>query len=298
MQTAEEAYRLVYNALAPIALEERERGFLSLDLVGGLLGIPRSDWPLRRTERILSEEEIGQIGNGVERLLHHEPLQYILGVAPFGPLMLQVAPGVLIPRPETEELCERITRAWSAKPSPTFLDVGAGSGAITLYLCNALTGSRGFALENSPRALVVLQQNIVQQLSAIAPSAITLLPFDLLSPEDFTLSLPPLDLLVSNPPYVMSFEKSEMAPHVCCSEPSEALFAPDGKPLFFYEAIIRLVADLSFNPGARLYLEINAALGEETAALFRASPHFDGVSVAKDLFGRNRFVEAVIRKNR
>lgn len=271
--------------------------FLALDLLCETLGMTRSSWPTLAPEYKLSDVEVKKITQDASRIFAHEPLQYILGKSPFADLELEVGKGVLIPRPETEELCSIIVDKYHDREGLSFLDVGAGSGAISLALAMGLKKSFGFALEKSPEALPYLRRNFARYEEKIRPSLLEIIEGDLFVPEAFVQNLPPIDILVSNPPYVMEEERSMMAKNVLEWEPSEALFAPLGDPLCYYRAIVHLCDRLTFSSGAILYLEINALLADDTAALFQSSSRFLNPRILKDLSGKKRFIFTSILPN-
>lgn len=275
-----------------LSVESEEAYFIALDLLCDLLGFSRSTWLLHSEGRVLSCKESSLLSEQVARLCRYEPLQYVIGKAPFATFDLEVAEGVLIPRPETEELCSLVARELVDHRIQTFLDVGAGSGAISLYLAKSFKGSQGFSLERSLKAFPILQRNINTYQKEIFPSTIELIQGDLFAPDTFGSLLPPLDLLVSNPPYVMQEERFEMKKNVLLYEPEEALFAPQDDPLYFYRGILALCERLPFSPLASVYLELNARLARETQVLFTRSKLFSKVEICEDLFRRPRFLKA------
>ena len=107
-------------------------------------------------------------------------------------------------------------------------------------------------------------------------------------------SLPPLDIIVSNPPYIQPTEAVTMEPHVLEHEPHLALFAPEADPLLFYRAICQAEARLPMQPSAHIYLELNALLAEDTLAIFAEAPHILSASLLPDLSGKSRFLTATL----
>ena len=245
---------------------------------------------LMASDRSLDEGLEVRFWEAVERLLHHEPIQYILGHAPFGALDLFVAPGVLIPRPETEELCATIVERHRGQKGLRILDLGTGSGCIALYLAQRLPQSEVFALEKSDQAAAIARRNFDRSGS----STPQLLRGDMLEVGSWASSLPPLDIIVSNPPYIQLTEAVTMEPHVLEHEPHLALFAPEADPLLFYRAICQAAARLPMQPSAHIYLELNALLAEDTLAIFAEAPHILSASLLPDLSGKSRFFTATL----
>ena len=220
------------------------------------------------------------------RLLAHEPVQYVLGTAHFAGMALEVTPATLIPRPETEELVQLIEREQAGRPGRRVLDVGTGSGCLALALARALPGAEVLAVDISADALAVARRNA----AAWAP-AVQFQLVDILAAMPAGLAPGTLDVLVSNPPYVRDSERAQMRANVLAWEPATALFVPDHDPLLFYRRLAEIGAQL-LAAGGVAYLEINEALGPETAALFTARG-FAGAVVIDDMFGRPRMVRAV-----
>jgi release factor glutamine methyltransferase len=220
------------------------------------------------------------------RLLAHEPVQYVLGTAHFAGLELEVTPATLIPRPETEELVQLIARAHAGRPGLRVLDVGTGSGCLAIALARELPQAQVLAVDISAEALAVARRNAARY----AP-AVQLAPVDILAGLPVGIAPASLDILVSNPPYVRESERALMRENVLAWEPPTALFVPDNDPLRFYRRLA-VVGKALLRPGGSCWLEINEALGSETAMLFE-NEAFEQVAVLDDFLGRPRFVRAV-----
>ena len=229
----------------------------------------------------LDEEQGERIEESITRLLRFEPIQYIQRKARFLGRDFHVEPGVLIPRPETEELVERMLKKVPAKAR--IADIGTGSGCIAVTLALEVPGAQVQAWDISEAALQVAKQN-AQALQA----NVDFIQRDVLVWEPDERET--LDIIVSNPPYVTEAERDEMEPNVLLYEPEGALFVPNNDPLRFYRRIGQLGRDLLV-PGGKLYFEINRAYGEETCALLRRQGYTD-VHTDKDLSGNDRFVIA------
>ncbi|GGG44181.1 peptide chain release factor N(5)-glutamine methyltransferase [Hymenobacter glacieicola] len=217
------------------------------------------------------------------RLLRHEPLQYVLGVAYFAGLELEVTPATLIPRPETEELVALIVQEQRHRAGLHVLDVGTGSGCIPLALAQQLPTPHLTAVDVSGEALAVARRN-----AATCGVAIDFQQVDILWEQPVLGA--PLDVLVSNPPYVLEQERPLMRPNVLNYEPATALFVPNHDPLLFYRRIAELGQEMLAAGGA-LYFEINEQFAAETMAMLQALG-YQQVEPRLDLFGKARLVRA------
>lgn len=267
------------------AYPEPEAGAIAQLVLEHVLQKSRVQLSLGQQEEVSKEQE-QQIRQAVERLKRQEPVQYVLGVAHFYGLELQVDERVLIPRPETEELVDLVVREHKGRQHLQVLDICAGSGCIPLALAANLPDARVYGLELSEGALQVaranaaryglpvawLQQDVFEPIPGIAPHS--------------------LDIITSNPPYVMEQEKALMRPNVLEYEPHLALFVPDEDPLKYYSRIAGLGAEL-LKKGGSLYFEINEQYGEEVRQLLLQSG-FEGAEVVQDLFNKNRIVKGIL----
>ena len=219
-----------------------------------------------------------------KRLLDNEPVQYILGQADFCGRTFHVEPGVLIPRPETEHLCQLITKHVAiASPNRTVLDIGTGSGCIAITLALDIPNSQVTAWDISPIALRVAKDN-AEQLGA----QVNVVENDMLQ-QTYQVA-PQWDLIVSNPPYICDSEAEQMEANVLDYEPEIALFVPDDNPLQFYVPIINY-AQSALHPGGELWLETNP-LYEEIIEERLLELGFN-VTAHDDQFGKTRFIQAI-----
>lgn len=245
-----------------------------------LLGQAPTDYYLGK-DIVLSSKKEQELEDILQRLSRFEPLQYIEGRTLFLGREFWVAPGVLIPRPETEELVELMLKEIPA--DARILDVGTGSGCIAISLAKELPDALVTAWDVSPEALSVARAN-ARKLQA----DVRFVECDVLACQVDGAGL--YDVIVSNPPYVTEAEKADMEPNVLQWEPSLALFVPDDDPLRFYRRIAVLGRDMLAD-GGRLYFEINRAYGREMVEMLRTMGYVR-VRVEKDLSQNDRFVIA------
>lgn len=233
-----------------------------------------------RREHALSESELLQVYLPLKRLRNGEPLQYVLGSSQFHGMRLEVAPGVLIPRPETEELIELIL---ASRPDPrTIIDIGTGSGCIALALKKEFPQSRVIGIDISTEALRIASRNGDRLNLKVEWQKADVLQ------ESLSLSAH-ADLIVSNPPYVPQTESPSLTAQVRDHEPHVALFVPDDDPLLFYRRITEL-ALRSLDTGGMLWFEGHFEHSSAVADLLRTSGFID-VQLHKDLSGNHRFIE-------
>lgn len=228
-----------------------------------------------------AELTVEGLDRDVERLAAGEPLQYLLGGSEFYGRRFTVREGVLIPRPETEELADRIIRSEQGAPC-RILDVGTGSGCIAATLALELPRAELFAADIAEEALAVAGENF-RRLGA----RVTLRRADALKelPERFP---EPFDVIVSNPPYVPESDRAAMHPNVRDHEPALALFVPDDDPLRFYRAIARAGRRM-LRPGGRLWFEIYERAAAELAAML-AGEGYTAIERYRDLFDKERMI--------
>ncbi len=240
----------------------------------------------------LSADEGIELEKIVERLQKAEPVQYILGEADFAGRKFHVEPGVLIPRPETAELCVWIVenQKENAVPIPIIVDLCTGSGCIAITLNLDIPDSSVVGLDISDKAIEIATNNAKSLGSEAIFRAVDV--FDLLqmSKEDKKTNLK-ADIIVSNPPYICEKEKAEMEKNVLEYEPDTALFVPNEDPLKFY----RPIAELAFNQlrkDGMLYLEINPLYEREMREMLEGFG-FGNIETKEDSFGKKRMMRAV-----
>ena len=235
----------------------------------------------------LSQDDDHRLRKIMDKLVQGVPVQYVLGRADFARRTFDVAQGVLIPRPETEELCAWIVQTCSNLPvcgtSPTLLDVGTGSGCIATTLALDLPTWCVSAIDISQTALNIAERN-AQKLGAEVRFA---LQDALCMPPDVAL----WDVIVSNPPYIMQREAQQMQPNVLQNEPHSALFVPNEEPLLFYESIARYGLH-ALKRGGKLFFEINP-LCHEAMKRMLVDMGWQRIETRNDAFGKQRMMSAV-----
>ncbi|MFT2010352.1 peptide chain release factor N(5)-glutamine methyltransferase [Pontibacter sp. 13R65] len=262
-----------------------EAGIMAEQVVEHVLQKTRVALSLAREQEVKAAEA-NTISGIVTRLLQQEPLQYVLGIAYFYDLELYVDARVLIPRPETEELVHLILQKHKNRLHLKVLDIGTGSGCIPIALAKNLQQAQVYGLDISSDALAVARANAEKYQAAI-----TWLQQDVFEPIT-TIPLHSLDILISNPPYVLESEKEQMRANVLSYEPHLALFVPDNDALRYYKRIAEVGQEL-LKPGGNLYFEINERYGKATQdMLLRAG--YRQAEVLHDLFGKERMVEAIV----
>lgn len=235
----------------------------------------------------VADEKAAEVLQAFERLAAGEPLQYVTGAAYFYGRCFHVTPATLIPRPETELLC-RIAVEAAAEPASRVLDLCTGSGCMAWTLALELPQSEVVAVDLSEDALEVASgQDFAEEMQLTGAHAPTFIKADVLASDLHSVE-GKFDIILSNPPYVMDSEKALMRKNVLDHEPHMALFVPDSDPLLFYRAVADRAVEL-LSPDGIGIVEINEALGKETADLFRARG-FVEAEVIKDLYGKDRFV--------
>jgi release factor glutamine methyltransferase len=247
----------------------------------------------KNTEKEVNWENI------IERINSHEPIQYILGETEFYGRKFLVNESVLIPRPETEELVKyiidtrknlisHISSQRRTVPISQVLDLGTGSGCIAISLAKELPDSQVFAYDISEKALEMAQKNAELNNAKVIFEKVDILD------SPFSILHSPFSIIVSNPPYVTKQEIERMQKNVLDFEPHLALFVEDVDPLIFYEAIADIAWN-NLNNNGLVAVEINEALGKETAEIF-IKKGFSEVRIIKDIHQKDRFVSAVFHK--
>ena len=304
---------MTYNQLwkrLTVIYNEREAQAIVRTVLDALFGMSLTDICLGKVTQ-LSADDTTRLEKIMQRLEKSEPVQYVLGAEWFAGRLFDVAPGVLIPRPETEDLvkwaCDEakekekednskeergkeekeVSKKGEEAPYPSILDIGTGSGCIAITVALALPQARVTAWDISTDALAIAAGN-AHRLGA----SVRFEHQDALSAPDDEACW---DVIVSNPPYICDKERADMSDNVLSYEPELALFVPDSDPLLFYRAIARY-ASKALKPGGRLLFETNTAYAHEVAQTM-ADEGFTAIEVRNDCFGKPRMVKgAFIRE--
>lgn len=230
----------------------------------------------------LPKEDQKALERMMQRLESGEPIQYIIGVADFFGRSFHVAPGVLIPRPETAELCEYVLSC--RKTEEKILDIGTGSGCIAITLALEIPEAKVTAWDISDDALPIAQENAKTLGANVAFEKRDILDTSLSTSQTW-------DVIVSNPPYIMPSERDGMEENVLGHEPVLALFAPADNPILFYQRIGDYAVH-SLKSGGCLYFELNPLTADDVADDLRQRG-FKDIDIRQDQYGKNRFLKAM-----
>ena len=254
-------------------------------------GLTLSDLCLGKDTQLSADDQT-ELEEIVKRLLQGEPIQYVLGQADFCGRTFLVNEAVLIPRPETEELCrwiisevrgERLeARDYSA------LDVGTGSGCIAITLAAEMPGAEVTAWDISIGALEVARENAKRTNVHVSFEQV-----DVLNIPHFSSLISHFSLIISNPPYICNKERKAMEANVLEHEPHTALFVPDDDPLLFYRAIAQY-GQTALKDGGWLYFEINPLYAQEMYDMLSGMSYYD-IEIKEDQFGKQRMIRACKR---
>lgn len=267
---------------------EKEAEQLVTILIEHFFGISRNELIINSDHR-LSESEILKLHKAFKELKQYKPVQYITGVVEFHGLKLKVSPDVLIPRPETEELVQLVTKLETDK-CLTVLDIGTGSGNIAIGLSSLLSEANMHASDISENAI-----NIARNNAALNFQDISFHFHDILNNEESIRNSRGgkvmFDVIVSNPPYVTQDDKKKMQRNVIDYEPHRALFVPEDNPMVYYLSIIKFCEN-NLVQGGRIYFEINEGMGDKMVELLKKFNYSD-ILLRRDMYGKYRFVSSV-----
>lgn len=293
-------YHDICQRLTPLYGQQEAKAMTRL-LLEDLFSLSFADILCGATEH-LSDADTLRLQQSVDRLLDAEPLQYVTGIAFFCGHPFHVAPGVLIPRPETEWMVDTAVGLATAS-APRILDIGTGSGCIAISISLALADRHchteawdisedalRIAADNAERlgADVKFRRRDALRLEENFPAEENQGGAEALS--DTNAAAESWDIIVSNPPYICNREAADMHANVLRHEPHLALFVPDTDPLLFYRAIARY-AMRSLRKGGWLLFECNTLYAHDTAQM-ASDMGFATSVVEDDCFGKPRFVKA------
>ena len=305
-------YQEIKGLLMESNMPEGEAKAVALMLLEKVAGLPTAKALIADGNDLLCRRQ--SLLELAARVAKGEPVQYVLGEADFCGLTLKVKPGVLIPRPETEELVAWVVENVKANSnllpltsnlSPfKLLDIGTGSGCIAVALAKKLKEAEVEAWDVSNDALEIARENAERNGVQVKTSKVDVLDINANSNSQLstlncqlstlTSHLSPLtsyNIIVSNPPYICEEEKAEMERNVLEHEPRLALFVPDDDPLLFYRRIAELGLSLLKEKGL-LFFEINRRFGEEVIKMLQEKGYRE-VELRQDMFGNDRMVKAI-----
>ncbi|PJJ84686.1 peptide chain release factor N(5)-glutamine methyltransferase [Mucilaginibacter auburnensis] len=285
MQTVKDVF-VSYSAQLSDLYDKQEADAITLTALREITG--RSSAYIKAfPDDDITPEEQTRLSDILKELAKGQPLQYVLGHTEFYGLPFKVNPAVLIPRPETEELVDWVLKSDLSVDSPNILDIGTGSGCIAISLKKILANAKVWAMDISNEALQTAKANA--ELNEVE---VNFIETDVL--QQSTLNLLPFtfNLIISNPPYVTPFDKTQMHTNVTDFEPHTALFVPQHDPLLFYKAIADLALK-KLTKGGLLFFEINESYGNETVDMLK-NKGFEKIELRKDLSGRDRMIKAVL----
>ena len=271
--------------------DEREAMNIADMLIENITGLSRIDRMVQKDLQ-LSNAQTEKIKRLTQELLTHKPIQYVLNEAWFAGIKFYVDENVLIPRPETEELCEWIvvnekskvkSKKSKIKPQTSLiLDIGTGSGCIAVTLKKKMRDAEIFALDVSEKALHVAEKNASLNNTEIQFYCLNIFN------EDEWKSLPYFDIIVSNPPYVKESEAAAMQKNVLKYEPHTALFVNDDDAFIFYNKITAF-AQHYLKESGELYFEINESHSIEVNGIMK-NYGFAKIELRKDMQGKYRMI--------
>lgn len=277
------SYRQLWQALL-LYYDEREAQAVVRMMLEERFGLTLTDIVCDGVARLDASQQ-AELQGMMARLEQGEPIQYVMGYAPFYGRHFHVEPGVLIPRPETQQLVEWAVEEIGKSAARSVLDIGTGSGCIAISIALEAPLSEVSAWDISTDALRIARDNATSLHAPVEFRQQDALHAPMEDREKW-------DLIISNPPYVMEKERREMADNVLRHEPSLALFVPNDDPLRFYRAIARY-GKHALRPGGTLLFEINPLLAEDMLRLLE-DESYQHVQLIADAFGKSRFTKATI----
>jgi len=252
-------------------------------------GLTFSDLCLGKDTQLSADDQT-ELEEIAQRLSQGEPIQYVLGQTGFCGRFFIVNEAVLIPRPETEELCRWIAESEKRKvisDKCSILDIGTGSGCIAITLAAEMLQAQVTAWDISAEALEVARENAKRTNVHVSFEQVDALH---LTSDILHQTSGVFDLIVSNPPYICNKERATMETNVLEHEPHTALFVPDDDPLLFYRAIAQY-GQTALKEGGWLYFEINPLYADALADMLKMMSYYD-INTKQDQFGKQRMMRA------
>ena len=246
------------------------------------VGVKKLDF-MKDPDIRFNESELLDFIRYSRRLAKFEPVQYITGVEDFMGMKLKVTPDVLIPRPETEELVDWVSKLANKEAPLEIIDIGTGSGCIAIGVKNKLPNAFVKGVDISREAISVAKENAENNNLKV--------DFMMMDALNLPWERDKYDIVISNPPYVLDSEKEQMSKNVLDFEPHTALFVDDEDPLLFYEAIGAWAIE-SLKKGGQLFFEINEKYADKTVGLLEEL-EFSEVESKNDIFDKPRMIRAV-----
>ena len=274
-------YRQLWQRLVPVYGEGEAQAIARL-IYEVRYGLTLSDLLMGRDSSV-PEDELEQIAI---RLEQQEPVQYILGQTEFCGRTFVVNEHVLIPRPETAELCQWIVLGNGLQGCKKILDIGTGSGCIAITLAAEMPKAEVTAWDISEKALKVVEENAKRTNVHVKFEQVDILHL----PSSILHLTSAFDLIVSNPPYICNKERETMEANVLEHEPHTALFVPNDDPLLFYRAIAQY-GQTALKEGGWLYFEINPLYAEDLRAILSKMSYYD-IEIKEDQYGKQRMIRA------
>ena len=277
LQTIKDIRNYISGELSGLYPEHEYAGISGI-IISKVFEMNRISSHMKEDEVLSDTKKIEMIIRYCRKLKTGEPVQYVIGETIFYDCIIKVKRGVLIPRPETEEIVDLIIKE-NRGLTGTIIDVGTGTGCIAIALGVNLPLARVIGIDKSRPAIKTAIRNAEINNCAVSFSEADLFK---IKPSQ----IPNADIIVSNPPYVRNSEKQFMHRNVIDFEPHRALFVPDDDPLKFYRAILDLAGNF-LKPGGSVWFEINEAMGEPVQELLK-SYKFHGIKIIKDINGKDR----------
>jgi len=280
LQTIKDIRNYISSELSGLYTEQ-ESATISGIIVSKIFKMSRVHSLLKENEILTGRKEARMAVRYSRKLKTGVPVQYVTGETFFFGCNIKVNQGVLIPRPETEELVDLIIKE-NKGFAGRIIDIGTGSGCIAIALAINLPSSQVTAIDKSKRAIKTAMKNAVKNNADIS-----FLEADIFNTDPSEIRN--AGLIVSNPPYVRNSEKQFMHRNVLEFEPSGALFVPDNDPLRFYRAILSLAVHI-LEPGGTIYFEINESMGKQVHYLLK-SHNYSEIKIIKDINGKERIAK-------